>query len=132
VDGVLEMFSDDVIFEDPVGVEPIRGKDQLREHIAWSIACNVHETPGRAVTSMDARWVVVPTTVVVRIPEKITFDIIGVVEIGDDGVAGHVQAFWGLSNTKVGDGPDLTGLAHVLTVVDHLRKMHTVDRKDGT
>jgi steroid delta-isomerase len=123
VDGVLEMFSDDVVFEDPVGTTPIRGKDQLRKHIAWSIACDAHETPGRAVTSMDQRWVVAPTTVEVRIPTKITFDIIGVVEIGDDGLTRHVRAFWGVSNTKIGDGPELTGIEHVLTVVDHLRQM---------
>lgn len=124
VDGVLEMFSDDIVFEDPVGATPIRGKDQLRKHIAWSTACNAHETPGRPVTSIDGRWVVVPTTVEVRIPEKITFDIIGVAEIGDDGRTRHNWAFWGLSNTRVGDGPELTGIEHVLTVVDHLRKMH--------
>jgi steroid delta-isomerase len=123
VEGILDMFSDDVVFEDPVGAVPIRGKDRLREHIAWSITCNAHETPGRAVTSMDGRWVVVPTTVEVRIPTKITFDIVSVVEIGDDGLTRHVRAFWGLLNTKVGDGPELTGIQHILTVIDHLKRM---------
>lgn len=124
VDGILAMFTDDVVFEDPVGGEPVRGLDQLRAHIAWSVACNAHETPGRVVSSVDGRWVAVPSTVVVRVPTKITFTIVGVMERADGGLTRHVRAFWGLANTKVGDGPDLTGLAHVLTAVDALRKMH--------
>jgi steroid delta-isomerase len=65
----------------------------------------------------------VPITAEVRIPTKITFDMIGVVEIGDDGLIRHVRAFWGVWNTKIGDGPELTGIEHVLTAVDHLRQM---------
>ena len=63
--------------------------------------CNVHEIPGRAVTSMDGRWVVVPSIVSVFIPEKLTFHIIGVMEVGEDGLAHHVQAFWGVTDTHV-------------------------------
>jgi steroid Delta-isomerase len=75
VDGVLDLFADDIVFEDPVGTPPIIGKEDLRRRIAWSVKCNVHEIPGRAVTSMDGRWVVVPSTVSVYIPEKLTFHI---------------------------------------------------------
>jgi steroid Delta-isomerase len=123
VEGVLALFADDVVFEDPVGAPPIRGKEALRRHIAWSVACNTHEMPGVPVTSMDGRWVAAPTTVEVFIPEKITFDIIGLVEVGDDDQTRHVRTFWGVSNAKVGDGPDLEGIEHVLTVADHFRKM---------
>lgn len=128
VDGILAMFTDDIVFEDPVGNEPVRGMDELRSHIAWSISCGAHETPGRSVASVDGRWVVVPTTVVVHVPTKITFTIIGVMERGEGGLTRHVRAFWGLSNARVGDGPEPTGIARVLTVVDALRQMHNPDR----
>jgi steroid delta-isomerase len=131
VDGILDMFTDDVVFEDPVGTEPIRGMDELRSHIAWSISCGTYERPDRVVSSVDGRWVVVPTTVVVHHPLKITFRIIGVNERADDGRTRHARAFWGVSNTKVGDGRDRTGLEHVLTVVDALRQMRNPDRDPG-
>ncbi|MEU5274456.1 nuclear transport factor 2 family protein [Streptomyces hygroscopicus] len=129
VEAVLELFSDDIVFEDPVGAPPLIGKDALREHIAWSIACQVHETPGRPVTSMDGRRVVVPTTVTVYAPAKLTFSIIGVIELGDDGLVHHAQAFWGITDTTVGDGPELTGVAHFMAVTQNLATM--VQAKTG-
>ena len=123
VDGVLGLFSDDVVFEDPVGTPPIVGKEDLRRRIAWSMKCNVHEIPERAVTSMDERWVVVPSTVSVYIPDKLTFHIIGVMEVGEDGLAHHVQAFWGVTDTHVGDGPQPTGVAHFMAVTKALTQM---------
>ncbi|MCQ6252286.1 nuclear transport factor 2 family protein [Streptomyces solisilvae] len=123
VEAVLDLFSDDIVFEDPVGAPPLIGKDALRQHIAWSIECQVHETPGRPVTSMDGRRVAVPTTVTVYAPAKLTFSIIGVIELGDDGLVHHAQAFWGITDTKVGDGPELTGVAHFMAVTQNLAKM---------
>ncbi|MEU5980534.1 nuclear transport factor 2 family protein [Streptomyces sp. NPDC047315] len=123
VDAVLELFSDDVRFEDPVGTPALVGKGDLRRRIAWSMKCDVHEEPGRPVTSMDGRWVVVPTTVTVYIPTKLTFHIIGVMEVGDDGLSNHVQAFWGVTDTHVGDGPQPTGVAHFMAVTEALTRM---------
>lgn len=123
VERVLELFSDDVVFEDPVGTAPLVGKEALRRRIAWSIECNVHEVPGRPVTSMDGRWVVVPSTVTIHTPEKLTFHIIGVMEVGDDGLTRHVQAFWGVTDTRVGDGPQLTGVAHFISVAKHFTEV---------
>jgi steroid Delta-isomerase len=111
VEGVLEMFSDDVVFEDPVGSPPLIGKDALRQRISWSIGCKVHEIPGRAVTSMDERWVVVPSTVSAYMPNKVTFTIIGVMEVGDDGLTRHVKAFWGVTDARWETGPEAGNLA---------------------
>ncbi|MEO5876947.1 MAG: nuclear transport factor 2 family protein [Streptosporangiaceae bacterium] len=123
VDRVLELFADDIVFEDPVGTPPIIGKEDLRRRIAWSMECNVHEVPGRPATSIDGRWVVVPSTVTVYLPTKLTFHIIGVMEVGDDGLTRHVQAYWGMTDTHVGDGPELTGVAHFMAVTRELAKM---------
>jgi|SRR6185312_16790939 len=123
VEGVLALFSDDVVFEDPVGTPPIVGKEDLRRRIAWSMKCNVHEIPETAVTSMDDRWVVVPSIVSVFIPEKLTFHIIGVMEVGEDGLSHHVQAYWGVTDTHVGDGPQPTGVAQFMAVTKALTQM---------
>jgi steroid Delta-isomerase len=132
VDGVLDLFADDIVFEDPVGTPPIIGKEDLRRRIAWSVKCNVHEIPGRAVTSMDGRWVVVPSTVSVYIPEKLTFHIIGVMEVGDDGLTHHVKAFWGVTDTHVGEGPQPTGVAQFIAVTRALTQMGDMAKEDSS
>lgn len=123
VEAILAMFSDDIVFEDPVGAPPMVGPEALRRHITWSVECNAHEVPGRPVTSMDERFVVVPTTVTVRIPTKLTFNIISIVELDEDGRGTHVQAFWGLTDTMVGDGPKLDGIAHFVAVTEELSRL---------
>jgi steroid delta-isomerase len=128
VDGVMELFADDIVFEDPVGTPPIIGKKDLRRRIEWSIKCRVHEEPGRGVTSMDDRWVVVPSTITVFIPTRLTFHIIGVMEVGDDGLSHHVQAYWGVTDTHVGDGPQATGVAHFMAVTKALTHMGDLAR----
>lgn len=103
VDGVLELFSDDVVFEDPVGKSPIVGKDALRQHIDFAVKCRVREVQGTAVTSMDGRYVVTPTKVTVFAPTKINFNIIGVLEVGEDGLGHRLRAFWGETDMTIGD-----------------------------
>ncbi|MFJ2264620.1 nuclear transport factor 2 family protein [Streptomyces sp. NPDC087844] len=131
VDKVLELFSDDVRFEDPVGTPALEGKEDLRRRIAWSMKCDVHEEPGRPVTSMDGRWVVVPTTVTVYIPTKLSFRIIGVMEVGEDGLSHHVQAFWGVTDTQVGEGPQPTGVAQFMAVTEALTRMGDLAREEA-
>ncbi|QXJ26134.1 nuclear transport factor 2 family protein [Actinomadura graeca] len=102
IDGVLDLFGDDIVFEDPVGRPPLIGKDALREHIALAVGARAHETPGPPVTSMDDRLVVTQTRVVVRVPAVMTFNIIGIVELDEDGLGRRVQAFWGMTDMAVG------------------------------
>ncbi len=103
VDGVLDLFSDDVVFEDPVGKPPIVGKDALRRHLEFAVQCRVHESPGTPVTSMDGRYVATPTKVTVYAPTRIDFTIIGVLEVGDDGLGHRLRAFWGETDMRMGE-----------------------------
>jgi steroid delta-isomerase len=105
VEGALELFADDVVFEDPVGKPPLVGKEALRRHFELAVRCRVHETPGPPVTSMDDRYVVTPTRIVVHAPTKMTFDIIGITELGEDGLGRHVWAYWGMTDMKIVDEP---------------------------
>ncbi len=98
VEGALALFADDVVFEDPVGKPPLIGKAALRRHFELAVKCKVHEIPGEPIASMDDRHVVTPTRVVLHAPTKMSFHIIGIVEVGEDGLGHHVRAFWGMTD----------------------------------
>ncbi|WP_051466658.1 nuclear transport factor 2 family protein [Actinomadura oligospora] len=104
VEGALALFTDDVVFEDPVGRPPTIGKEALRRHLVMSVDNQVHESPRVSVTSMCGRFVVTETRVVLRTPAVLKFHIIGIVEFGEDGLGHHVQAFWGMTDMTVGEG----------------------------
>jgi steroid delta-isomerase len=125
VDRVLELFADDIVFEDPVGITPIVGREAVRHHIAWSIAFKVHETPGRPVCAMDDRQVSLPMVVTVQIPTRLAFRIVSVIEVGDDDLVHRARAFWGLTDTTVGDGSKPTGVAEFMEVTASLARLST-------
>ncbi|WP_131742861.1 nuclear transport factor 2 family protein [Actinomadura roseirufa] len=129
LEGVLELFADDVVVEDPVGSPPVRGKEKLRERIAWAIESGVHEVPGRMVTSMDGRTVVVPSLVKTVHPAKMTYKVIGISEIGEDGLTHSLRAHWGITDTYLDDEPRLTGVEHALAVAERL--IETVRLSEG-
>lgn len=103
VEGALDLFTDDVVFEDPVGRPPTVGREALREHLTMAVQGQVHETPGESVTSMCGRFVVTPSTVVLRTPTPMSFHIIGIVEFNEEGLGRHVRAFWGMTDMTVGE-----------------------------
>lgn len=125
VDAVMELFGDDIVFEDPVGVAPIIGLAAVRRHIAWSIALQVQEFPGEPVAAMDDRHVVVPQRVTVRIPGPLTFRIIGVIQIGADELIHKAQAFWGMTDTSIGETPRQPGADDFVAVTEYLGWLST-------
>jgi steroid delta-isomerase len=102
VEGALDLFTDDVVFEDPVGRPPTVGREALRRHLVLSVENHVQETPGESVTSMCGRFVVTPARVVLRTPAVMSLHIIGIVEFNDEGLGCHVRAFWGMTDMTVG------------------------------
>ncbi len=98
VEGVVDLFTEDVVFEDPVGRPPLLGREALRNHLFWAVEGRVHEEPGRPVTSMDGRFVVTPATVRLFAPEEMVFHIVAVTELDEEGRGTHVRAFWGLTD----------------------------------
>lgn len=62
IDALLEMFAEDVVFEDPVGSGPQTGRDALRKHFTDVIAANVREETGEPVAGQDGVHVLVPVT----------------------------------------------------------------------
>lgn len=125
VDAVMELFGDDVVFEDPVGVAPIVGPAAVRRHIAWSIALQVQEFPGAPIAAMDDWHVVIPQRVTVRLPGPLTFRIIGVIRVGEDELIHRAQAFWGLTDTNLGEVPRPQGAADFVAVTEYLGQLST-------
>ncbi|MET9258343.1 nuclear transport factor 2 family protein [Streptomyces sp. NPDC048182] len=105
IEGVLDLFADDIVFEDPVGRPPMVGKDDLRRHLELAVSCGTHEVPGPPMTSMDDRFVVTPTTVTVRRPRPMTFRIVGIVELDERGLGRRVQAYWGVTDVTMDEPP---------------------------
>ncbi|MER5782841.1 nuclear transport factor 2 family protein [Streptomyces mobaraensis] len=101
IEGVLDLFADDIVFEDPVGRPPMVGKEDLRRHLELAVSCGTHEVPGPPMTSMDDRFVVTPTVVTVRKPRPMTFRIVGIVELDENGLGRRVQAFWGVTDVTM-------------------------------
>lgn len=102
VEGALALFADDIVFEDPVGRPPLVGKEALRRHFELAVQCGVEEIPGPPVTSMDDRYVVTPTKVIMHAPTTMSFTIVGIVEVDEDGLGRHVRAFWGMTDMHIG------------------------------
>ncbi|WP_067467661.1 nuclear transport factor 2 family protein [Actinomadura macra] len=70
VDGLLELYADDVVFEDPVGGDRGAGRASLRAHFAEYVAANLHEDPGEPVAGQDGAHVVVPVSAVMDYQPK--------------------------------------------------------------
>jgi steroid delta-isomerase len=105
VDGVVDLFTEDVIFEDPVGRPPLVGREALRTHLHWAVQGQCREEPGRPVTSMDERFVVTPATVTLYAPEEMIFHMVAVTELDEEGRGTHVRAFWGLTDMSMKPPP---------------------------
>jgi ketosteroid isomerase-like protein len=102
VEGVLDLFTDDVVFEDPVGRTMLRGREAVRQHLVFATQAKAHEVPGRPVTSMDGRFVVGPADVRVHAPEEMYFRLITISELNEAGLGVHLRAFWGLTDMTMG------------------------------
>lgn len=101
VEGVVNLFTEDIVFEDPVGRTTLHGREALRNHLQWAVKAKVYEEPGRPVTSIDNRFVVTPATVKLYAPDEMLFRIIAITELDENGVGTHVRAFWGLTDMSM-------------------------------
>ncbi|MES9542841.1 MULTISPECIES: nuclear transport factor 2 family protein [unclassified Actinomadura] len=109
LEGVLALFRDDAVFEDPVG-----SPRALREHLARAIAGRVSEEPGTPVAAMDGRHVLLPATVTVSDPsvprgKRVRYTLIGLLGVGDDGLIEDVRVFWSASDVTLVDEEPATG-----------------------
>jgi steroid delta-isomerase len=60
VDGLLDLYADEVAFEDPVGSGRRTGREALRAHFAEGVAAGIVETPGDPVAGQDGVHALAP------------------------------------------------------------------------
>ena len=102
IEGNVALFSEQIVFEDPVGGLKLCGKDALREHVFRGSEGKVHEVLGRPVTSMDGRFVVIRGDARVFVPAELRMRMITICEIDGDGLGAHIRGFWGLTDMTIG------------------------------
>lgn len=121
LDGLLELYADDVAFEDPVGSGRRTGREALREHFAESVAAGIVETAGEPVAGQDGLHALVPITAAMDyLPKGPAFAERGWLAAPDDpegkrlrceyvlmlrtdteGRIAELKAFWGRSDITV-------------------------------
>lgn len=106
LDAVVELFADNVRFEDPMGSEPVIGRDALRHHLAQAIDGHVVEKPEPPVAAMDGRHVALTATITLSSPDappgtRIRFRLASILAIGPDELIHEVQVLWGRSDVRL-------------------------------
>lgn len=123
VDGLLELYADEVGFEDPVGSERRTGRAALRAHFAELAEAHIAEVPGEPVAGQDGVHVLMPVTATMdylpkgpvfagrgwlTVPDapetkRITWDYVLMMRAGAGGLIQELQMFWGRSDLGITD-----------------------------
>lgn len=98
LDGIMALYADDAVVEDPVGSEPHVGKDAVRAFYAGAVELKLEgELTGQARIAGDE----------VAFPFKVTnasygisMNIIDVFKFNDEGKICSMRAFWGEANSS--------------------------------
>lgn len=101
LDGVMALFAEDVVFTDPLGTPPLRGRQALREHLAKAIAARIEEVPGTPTGSLRGGLVALPVTGTMDAPDgggRLRFSLISLIELDAAGLIAVVRIIAGRSD----------------------------------
>ncbi|HET8681320.1 MAG TPA: nuclear transport factor 2 family protein [Micromonosporaceae bacterium] len=121
VDGLLELYAEDVSFEDPVGSGRQSGRDALRAHFEKVVEADTREVAGEPVAGQDGLHTLVPITAVMDyLPlgpvfadrgwlapppdprgSRLRRDYVLMLRTGSGGLVEELKAFWGRSDLEV-------------------------------
>ncbi|MFE0761760.1 nuclear transport factor 2 family protein [Streptomyces smyrnaeus] len=121
LDGLMEMYTEDVTFEDPVGAGRQRGRETLRQHFAQCVEAGISETVGEPVAGQDGLHALVPVLAVMDyLPKGPAFAERGwlvpppdaegrrlacayvlVLRTGVGGLIEDLRAFWGRADLEL-------------------------------
>ncbi|MEU5423104.1 nuclear transport factor 2 family protein [Streptomyces sp. NPDC020799] len=121
LDGVLELYAPGAVLEDPVGLPPLSGHEELRAHYARLLGAHVHEEAAEPVAGQDGTHVLLQVTSVVdylpdgplyaergwlKAPDnprtaRVQRAAMLVMRLEKSGLVDHVKAYWGTSDLTV-------------------------------
>lgn len=100
VDAIIALYADECSVEDPVGTEPVRGIEAVREFYTRSMQASPKLTlqPPVRIAGNEAAFAF---TGVVTTPDgKLQFDVIDHMIFNDDGRIRQMRAFFGPENMR--------------------------------
>jgi steroid Delta-isomerase len=132
VAGVVDLFARDAVLEDPVGSTPVRGRAAFRPRFAQAVAGQVREVPGRPVGCLDGRHVMLPASVSVGGPglpagKRVESTVMGLMEVGDEGLIESLRVFWGKSDVSVLAGSEPGEARRKALAVEHCERINAGD-----
>ncbi len=102
IDGIVALFSDDVVVWDPVGSDPHTGPDALRAFFQGT-----HDMVERLELELTgpirctAEFAAFPMTATSHIGDfHLAIDIIDVMTFGDDGKIVEMRAYWDMADAR--------------------------------
>lgn len=101
LEGILSLYAEDAVVEDPAGSEPVRGKAAIAEFYRKVVNGNTrirreepirgsHENSGAMAVHIETK--VEGATVVIHVIELMTFN--------DDGLITGMKAYWGQTDME--------------------------------
>ncbi|MFI1568024.1 nuclear transport factor 2 family protein [Streptomyces sp. NPDC020490] len=123
VDRMLELYTKDVRFEDPVGSPPMIGHEELRVHFQRAAQARTVDVAGVPVAAQDGLHVAIPVSVYMNyLPlgpaltkhgyldkpadpfrKRIKFSLTSVFRAGSHGLIEAVWVYWGKSDLSLLD-----------------------------
>ncbi|MEV7018945.1 nuclear transport factor 2 family protein [Streptomyces sp. NPDC093991] len=105
LDGVLELFTPDVRFQDPVGTPALVGRQALRRHLGAAVDARIRESPGVPTAALDGHSVTLPVSGTMDRPgatdgSRVAFSLVSLMRVNDAGLIDEVRVIAGRSDWK--------------------------------
>ncbi|MBL1078557.1 nuclear transport factor 2 family protein [Nocardia sp. 2] len=97
---IVQLYAEDAVVEDPIGSEPRRGHEKIRELYA-ALEAMERETELHTVKVAGNHAAVSFTMVGTFSGQRMTLDPIDVMEFDDEGKIISMRAYWGPENLKM-------------------------------
>jgi steroid Delta-isomerase len=101
VDGIVSLYAEDAMLEDPVGSSAIQGHDAIRAFYARATKMGIRLEPTGPVR-LAGREAAFPFRVTTVGGPKMTIDVIDVFRFDDAGKIAEMRAYWGRENMTMG------------------------------